>query len=147
MVTISKGLTPAICGGRISRLRPTLRLIRIPNEFAICKLDPEHPIPAWAVRGPVWSVTRTMTELSIVCGSSVVPEGVVASTGWRAVQLDGPLAFDMIGVISSLTVALAKADIPVFVLSTFDTDLLLVRSELFERACLVLSVQGHTIDS
>ena len=48
-------------------------------------------------------------------------------TGWRALRIVGPLAFDLVGIIASVTVPLAAAEVGVFVMSTYDTDLVLVK--------------------
>jgi hypothetical protein len=52
----------------------------------------------------------------------------------------------MIGVLSSLTGPLTDAGISVFVLSTYDTDLILVREEAVAAACKTLMDAGHIID-
>lgn len=75
-----------------------------------------------------------------------MPGDIVAERGWKALQVEGPLPFDMVGVLSSLTVPLGECGISVFVLSTFDTDLILVRADSFESACQSLIKAGHTID-
>ena len=65
--------------------------------------------------------------------------------GWRALRIIGPLAFDLVGVIASITVPLAAADIGVFVVSTFDTDLVLVQDTDLDVAIDVLGGAGHRI--
>jgi hypothetical protein len=55
----------------------------------------------------------------------------------------GPLAFDLIGVIASLAVPLADGAIGVFVVSTFDTDLVLVQDADLAAAVEVLRTAGH----
>ena len=57
----------------------------------------------------------------------------------------GPLPFEMVGVIAGISSALAQAKIPLFVLSTFDTDYILVKKELIEDAASVLSNEGYKI--
>jgi hypothetical protein len=66
-------------------------------------------------------------------------------SGWRALRIVGPLAFDLVGVIASVTVPLAGAEVGVFVLSTFDTDLVLVKDEDLDRAVDVLGGAGHRV--
>ncbi len=88
-----------------------------------------------------YSVTRTPQELSIVCPEARLPadsSGFRVERGFRAFQVMGPLDFGLTGLLSALLAPLARAAIPVFVLSTFDTDLILVRSEHAERAAEAL---------
>ena len=88
---------------------------------------------------------RTADELTVLCPSANVPEGVRREGGFRALVVQGPLDFGMTGVISSLSGPLAYAGIPIFVLSTFDTDYLLVREERLEAASRVLREAGHEV--
>jgi hypothetical protein len=122
-----------------------LRLHKIQEKFAICKLPPGDSIPPWAISGQIWSVTRTPSELSMVCVQSNLPPGFEAERDWRALQVIGPLPFEMVGVLSSLAVPLADAGLSIFAISTFETDLILVREQSFEAACHILVKEGHTI--
>ena len=65
--------------------------------------------------------------------------------GWRALAVVGPLEFDQVGIISSMTVPLAAAGIGVFVLSTFDTDLVLVKDVDLNAAIHALAGAGHRL--
>jgi hypothetical protein len=112
-------------------------LFLLPEALAVCRLGPDAPIPDWALSGPFFSVTRTPQELSIVCSEAFLPansSGFGVERGFRAFQVAGPLDFALTGLLSALLAPLARAGIPVFVLSTFDTDLILVRREHAERA-------------
>ena len=115
--------------------RRTLRVL--PERLAICRLDPQAGFPAWVLHdgAHLFSVTRTPDETSVVCAEDDVPPSVDRVVrGWRALAIVGPIAFDAVGVIASLTEPLAAFDIPVFVISTYETDLLLVRAGHLPRA-------------
>ena len=114
-----------------------LRLRVLPGRFAICRLAADAPLPAWVFHAGAthYSVTRTPHELSVVCGEDDVPPSVDrAERGWRALELCGPIPFETTGVIAGLTAPLAAAGVPVFVLSTYDTDYVLVNAQHLERA-------------
>ena len=113
-------------------------LARIPGAFAIARLPPDAPIPAWAT-GALTSVTRTADELSIVCDDLALPDGVVAARDFAALRVVGTIDFGVVGLLATLTRALADAGISVFALSTFDTDYLLVRTPDLADACAALS--------
>ena len=57
----------------------------------------------------------------------------------------GPLDFAITGVVSALSAPLAQAGIPIFVMSTFDTDYLLVREARLGDAVSVLRDAGHEV--
>lgn len=107
------------------------------DRMAVCRLAPDAPVPDWA-RGEFVSVTRTADELSVVCAEAGVPRDVTAERGWRGLKVQGPLDFGLVGVLASLLAPLAEADIPVFVVSTYDTDYILVREADLGRAVEVL---------
>ena len=120
--------------------------LRITSEsLAVCRLPAEAEVPGWASRGPFVSVTRTPDELSIVCPETSVPEEIEMEAGWRALQVEGPLDFSLTGVVASLAVPLAEAKIPIFVVSTFETDWLLAKAERLEAAVAVLRGAGHGV--
>jgi len=122
-----------------------LQLTALPQQLAVCRLPPESPIPAWAAVGPLWSLTRTPDELSLVCAEAQVPPGVTAERGWRALVVAGPLDFALTGILHAITGPLAVAAISIFALSTYDTDYVLIRASDLERAVAALRAAGHTL--
>lgn len=122
-----------------------LTLSLLEGTFAICRLEPDAEQPAWAITDPFYSITRTPEELSVICLEAAVPPDVRAERGWRCFKAEGPLDFSLTGVLASLTAPLARASVTIFVVSTFDTDYLLVRERDLEKAVLALTEAGHRI--
>ena len=121
---------------------PSLVLNTTSLRLAICRYAPDATLPGIAMlRGTTfWSITRTPDELSIVCDEDRVPEGdVKIERGWGAFSVQGPLPFGLTGVISGITAPLADAGVPVFVVSTYQTDWLLVKHTDFARARAILA--------
>jgi hypothetical protein len=122
-----------------------LSLRVLPDPLAVCRLPADAEVPAWAVAARFFSITRTADEMSVVCPEPSVPEGVENERGWRALQVEGSLDFSLTGVLASLAGPLAEAKIPIFVISTFETDLLLVKAERLEGAVETLRGAGHRV--
>jgi uncharacterized protein len=122
-----------------------LTLHLLPFELAVCRLHSEDTLPSWGLASPFFSLTRTQEELSIVCSQDSVPPGVVCERGWRALMVQGPLDFDLTGILASLLNPLADAGISVFALSTYDTDYVLVKDANLQDALHALSCAGHHI--
>ncbi len=122
-----------------------LTLELLPGPLAVCRLDAEAAVPAWAA-GAVTSVTRTPAELSVVCAEEAVPLDIKAERGFRCLAVVGRLDFSLPGVIASLSAPLAAARVSIFVVSTFDTDLLLVRATQLPQAVAALRDAGHTLN-
>lgn len=95
----------------------------------------------------LYGVVRTIDEVSVVCTEDSAPPDARQESGWRALSVQGPLAFDEIGVLAALSVPLAQAGISLFVVSTFDTDYILVRQRKLQPALAALRAAGHEIES
>ena len=117
-------------------LDPTLTVVRLPAS---------EGLPWWAAGSGFLSLTRTGEETSVVCESRLVPENVRGERGFRAVRVDGTLSYQETGVLVSLATPLATAGVPIFVLSTFDTDFILVPGPQLYAAVGALRKAGHSV--
>lgn len=115
----------------------TLRLL--PGRLAVCRLEPDSPVPEWCAGGGFRSVSWTADETSVVCPEAGVPADVRAERGWRAFMVEGPLDFGNTGVLAGIAQPLAAAGISIFAVSTFDTDYVLVRDASVDEAERVLA--------
>ena len=122
-----------------------LNLTVVDGIFAVCRLEPDTPIPVWSTADDFYSITHTADELSIVCRQDAVPTGIPCERDWLCLRVAGTVPFSVVGVLASLAVPLAEAGIGVLAISTFDTDYLLVKAEDLERSVDVLRGCGHTI--
>ncbi len=127
------------------------RLALVPGRYAVCRLPAMAELPDWARLAQaspehLLSLIWRSDETSIVCPERFVPPEVKAERGWRTLEVAGPLEFELIGVLASLLEPLKQAGVSVFVLSTFDTDLILVRAAQLDRALSALEKAGHRVD-
>jgi uncharacterized protein len=123
------------------------------ERLAVCRLASDARLPAWAPEGGFFCAVRTHDELSIVCPEAVctehactddrTPDATTVERGWVALKLEGPFPFSMTGVLASFVQPLAQARIPIFAISTFDTDYVLIKREKLEQALLALAAAGH----
>lgn len=116
----------------------------LPAELAICRLDPGDAIPSWA-RGDLVAIIRTGEELAIVCDADSMPDGLDCSRGWRALRVAGTLDLSLSGVLAHILAPLADAEVPIFSVSSFDTDYVLVPASGLEQAREALARVGHSI--
>jgi len=123
-----------------------LRFSLLAGDFCICKMPSNTELPAWcSVAAALVSITRTTEELSIVSPQAMVPAGVQAEGGWACLKLDGPFPFQQTGVLASFLDPLAKNAIPVFAVSTYDTDYVLVKQETLATTLQALKAAGHQL--
>ncbi|MBN9659825.1 MAG: ACT domain-containing protein [Acidobacteria bacterium] len=120
-----------------------LKFRHLQGVWAVCRLEAAAPIPDWADRGRFISITRTPEELSVVCPADQVPDGIRAQAGWACLQLAGPFDFALTGILASFLLPLAEAEVPIFALSTFDTDWVLIPEQHLARALDALQAAGH----
>ena len=111
--------------------------------FAVCKvpdfsqIDPDREF---------YFAAKTDEECSLVCPEEDIPADTIAcEKGWRAFRVCGTLDFSLVGILSNIASALAKEHIPVFAVSTFNTDYIFVKDEYFQRAVQALRSIGCQI--
>jgi hypothetical protein len=128
----------------ISKIQLTIQVLE--GTYAVSRLDSKARIPEWATSGNGFlTISRTFDELSIVSLQELVPENVRSQGDWRCLKIQGPLDFSMTGVLASISSPLAENKVPLFAVSTFDTDYFLLKSRDLERACEALVNVGHQI--
>lgn len=116
-----------------------LTLSILPNKLSVCRMASNAKIPSWATSGTFFSISKTDDELSIVCPEKNVPLNIKSEKNWRALKVNGPLDFSLTGILSLLANPLAKAEISIFAISTFDTDYILVKRVDLKRTIGILS--------
>lgn len=132
-----------------------LDLRLLDGSYAILRLEPHDPLPAWAMApSPLQGMLRTAEELTIICreaSDNLAPIEALQesrrSQGWRALGVIGPLDFSLVGILASLSATLAEAGVSIFALSTFDTDYILVQGADLETAMAALRDVGHGFPS
>jgi hypothetical protein len=111
-----------------------MNLSVLKDIYGVCRLKPDEAVPAWAMTGEFYTVSKTSEELSIVCESSLIPDGIRAELGWKVIKIEGPLDFALIGILASLSTTLADQRVSIFAVSTFDTDYLMVKEKEQKKA-------------
>lgn len=122
-----------------------LSLTLLPETFTLHRLQPDAEIPAVALSNPFCAITRTDDELSIVLPESMEIQSDQSDAGWSCFKVEGPLDFGLIGILAGIATVLAEAKIPVFAISTFDTDYILVKQEQVEAAKEALVSAGYAL--
>ena len=122
-----------------------LLLTLFPKHYAIARFSPHEHIAVDYSRNSFFSLTKTDTELCIVCEQEDLPGGVRAERDRRLLRVDSVMTFELTGILCSLAVPLADAEISIFALSSFDTDYLLIANRDIESAILVLEHAGHKV--
>lgn len=121
----------------------SLRLKAIHAEFAVCKLE---SVEQADLDAEFVFISKTDEEISLVCETGrVPPQAIDVEKGWRMFKVEGILDFGMVGVIAGMSKVLATAEIPIFVISTFNTDYILFKNVHYAKAATALEQSGYSL--
>ncbi len=122
-----------------------LSLTLLEQTFTVHRLEPGAEIPAIALDSPFFAIARTDDEVSLVLPASFEIESDRSEPGWACFKVNGPLEFGLVGVLAGISSVLAEAQVPIFALSTFDTDYILVKREQAPVAREALTSAGYLV--
>ena len=122
-----------------------LKFRRLSGPYVVVRFAPDEPVPEWAMKGEFISISRSADELSIVCPAENLPHDVEAKLHWICLKLEGPFAFSLTGVLLSFIEPLSSKGIPIFAVSTYDTDYVLVQEEWIGATLNALRNAGHQL--
>lgn len=92
------------------------------------------------------NISITTDEISVVAPTSQVPtETVNREDGWQMFKIEGVLDFSLIGILAKISGVLAKENISIFALSTFNTDYILVKADKVHKAVRALNNNDFVI--
>ena len=120
-----------------------MQLKKIITPLTVCKIDNVKDIN---FNGKFVFVGKTETEISLVCETEYTPINTIErEDGWLGFGIVGQLDFSLIGIIAKISDILAKQNIGIFVISTYDTDYVLVKSQNYDKALKALETAGYQI--
>lgn len=119
-----------------------LTLKVLPEAFTVCQ-------PASATvecAAPYYFAAKTADEVSLVCPTKLLPpETVRREDGWRAFFVDGTLDFSLVGILARIAGVLAREKIAIFAVSTYNTDYIFTKADVFGRALSALAAAGFAV--
>ena len=122
----------------------TLQLLN--ETFTINKLQQFAEIPSILARGEMCFISRTDEELTIVCPDFMAPNNVQQELGWRCLKVDATMKLQEVGILESLLQPLSEAGVPIFAVSTYNTDYVFVHDENLVTVVQALQKAGHTFE-
>ena len=122
-----------------------IELELLPNTLTVHRLHPDDPFPVQLGAAQPVAIIRTERELSVVCPDSVTLDSRVSETGWRAFRVRGTLDFGLTGILAGIATCLSDAGVSIFALSTFETDIILVKQDQLPAAEAALENAGYPV--
>jgi hypothetical protein len=115
------------------------------DEYTIYRFHPEYQIPQKTNNSSFISVTKTEDEISVVAVSGAFEQYDKKEDNWKILKIAEELDFNQTGIISKISAILAEAEISIFVISTYNTDYLLVKKDKLEKAINLLEYNNYEI--
>lgn len=113
----------------------------LPQAFTVCQLSDVSGVNS--SREFVF-FSRIDEELSLVCETSFTPANTLArEDGWRGFRVCGVLEFSLVGILAEISGILAGQGISIFAVSTYNTDYIFTKADVFDRAIAALSSAGY----
>ncbi|KAG1904743.1 ACT domain-containing protein [Suillus fuscotomentosus] len=113
---------------------PSLELELLAQTFFVKQFPVDAGVPA--------AITSGLNAAQHTQGISVVGEAVDDDGEWKCIKIAGPMNFGLTGVICNFTTPLRDANVPVFAVSTWNTDYVLVPKEKADAAVAALTEDG-----
>jgi hypothetical protein len=112
-------------------------------EFVICKLPSLDSVD---FSGNFVFLSKTDDEISLVCETEFIPPNTsMVERGFIAFKICGQLDFSLVGIIARISAVLTEGRISVFVVSTYNTDYVLVKSAERSRTVALLREAGYHV--
>ncbi len=120
-----------------------MKIKTIPCDFTVCQVE---DISLVRFDSPYCFLGKTDEETSLVCPTDAVPANTIRrEDGWKAFRIEGVLDFSLVGILAKISARLADNGIPIFAVSTYNTDYILLKKEKFQEGLEVLRKFGCQI--
>lgn len=119
----------------------TLEVLK--EKFSVCKVSNFSTIN---IESSYYFTAKTDKEYSLVCPTKDIPDNtLIKEDNWRAIRIKGTLEFSLVGILSRILNILAKKEISTFVISTYNTDYILIKEDKLEEALYSLKENAYDI--
>ena len=133
--------------------RTTFHLL--PDVFTLLRLPVEvKQLPDFVWKSSFYTISRSPDELSLVCEERLVVRNIdhyglgnVARIdgNWRILRL-GVMDLSLVGIAAKFSGVLAEAGVNINIISTYDTDYVMVKQAKLSKALTALREAGYTVE-
>lgn len=109
------------------------------ETYAVCQAVHSHDT--------AFATVRDETETTVVVEQHNIDtvDASKVESGWKRLTFEMELPFELVGFLAAVATALADVDVSVFVLSTYSTDHVFVKTEDVDSAVSQLETLGCTV--
>jgi uncharacterized protein len=126
---------------------PLTLKVHAQEDLSICKLPLSAPVPTEVLSHHFTTFARSEDEATLICPTNLAPSDVQKESGWIRLELIGPFAFGLTGILTQIANPLAAAGVSITALATFNTDHVLIKAADLTTATTALLEAGHSISA
>jgi hypothetical protein len=115
------------------------------KDYSVYRFNTKDVIDNKLFSNDFISITKTEDEISIVTISGTLEHFEEEEGSWKILKIIGILDFGLIGIISKISAILANHEISIFVISTYNTDYIMVKKDKLEKAINILEQYNYEI--
>ncbi len=120
-----------------------MELKKLHQDLSVCKVEDYSLVDLDA---EYCFIGKTDEEKSLVCITGDVPANAIQrEDGWKGLRIQGVFDFSLVGILAKLSAILADSAIPIFAISTYNTDYILIKGEHYQKALDALARSGVRI--
>jgi hypothetical protein len=116
------------------------------KEYSIYKFNVKKQIDTNIFNNDFISITKTKDEISIVAISGSFENFDKKEDDWKIFKINGILDFSLTGIISKISTILANSGISIFVISTYNTDYIMVKKNKIEETIKIFEKNNYEIE-
>lgn len=145
-----------IVGIQASQTPPTTTFYLLPDVFTLIRLPVQiQRLPDFVWQSSFYTISRSPDEISLVCEERLVVQNLDhyglgnfarIDGNWRILRL-GVMDLSLVGVAARFASVLAEAEVNINIISTYDTDYVLVKQGKLSRALDALREAGYTVNT
>ncbi len=114
-----------------------MKIKKISGFFSVCKVSDFSQVN---FEDEFVFMAKTDEESSLVCRTASLPRNVThCEEGWQGFRIEGNLDFTLVGILAKISTLLSREGIPIYAVSTFNTDYIFVKEHFYKDALLTLA--------
>lgn len=123
-------------------------LLLLSDDFTLIQYSHDADMPSYTKDAEFLYTGRTDEELSLMMKTMDVPsdnEALIIENGYRCIKIDGVLELSMVGVLSGISRVLKDAKVPIFCISTYNTDYIFINNDKIAKTMKTLTKMGYKL--
>ena len=111
--------------------------------YQLTRLPKNSSIPQEIFEQDFYTISRTSNELSIIAPEEIHIDSEYSEKSWRIIQFVESMDLSLVGITARITNILARENINLCAIATYNTDYILIKNHQIEIAIKALENAGY----